>query len=272
MDRPNRGAVAPDEVRAVSRFEAIIESARRRVADVGNAADLDQRAREASPPRDFLGAIKASGTSLIAEVKKRSPSAGDLNATASAAELVAAYEKGGARGLSVLTEPEFFLGSAADLEAAREATALPALRKDFLLDPVQIIESRAMGADAVLVIVKAVPDDALLDELLKAAGELSMTALVEIHDERELDRAMDRGSELIGINQRDLTTFEVDTKLAARLRPSVPEGVVVVAESGIATRDDVAALEDAGVDAILVGEALMRSEDPARSIRQLLGQ
>lgn len=173
--------------------------------------------------------------------------------------------------MSVLTEPDFFGGSLEDLRTARGACDLPVLRKDFVIDPYQVAEARASGADAVLLIVAAIAGGGLLLELISACSDLGMAALVEVHSSDELEVALDAGSLLVGINQRDLTTFEIDRGLASRLRPEVPAGVVVIAESGIWTRADVEALEGAGLDGVLVGESLMKAADPAAAVSALLG-
>ncbi|MCA1840018.1 MAG: indole-3-glycerol phosphate synthase TrpC, partial [Actinobacteria bacterium] len=186
-------------------------------------------------------------------------------------KLALAYERGGASALSVLTEPDFFAGAISDLKHARSATALPVLRKDFIYDIYQIAESRAAAADAVLLIVAAIEDRARLTDLIKAASDFGMSALVEVHAEEELAVAMNAGAKIIGINQRNLKTFHVDNTLAAHLRPLVPRELLVVAESGVKTRDDIERLADAGVDAVLVGETLVRSEHPEDSVAELLG-
>src|SRR5207302_11451381 len=230
-----------------------------------------REARDTPPPRPFADAIRAPGMSLIAEFKRRSPSAGEIRAGADPAEVADAYERGGARALSVLTEPEFFSGSLDDLARARQATTLPVLPKDFVVDLYQIVEARAGGADAVLLIVAAIPDPALFAELADAAAHYSLAALVEVHSEWELDAAFEITPELVGVNQRDLRTFDVDTGLAIRLRRRIPGDVAMVAESGIADRAGVEALAEAGVEAMLVGETLMRAGAPARAAREPLG-
>lgn len=225
------------------------------------------RADAAPAPRDFLGALtRVEGLRVIAEYKPASPSRGAIRAGADVREVARAYEAGGAAAMSVLTEPEFF-GSGLDrLEAARDACALPLLRKDFLLDPVQIDEARACGADAVLLIV-AMLDDAGLRDLLQAARGRGMEALVEAHDRDEAERALDAGASLLGINQRDLGTLAIDPGLALRLVPTLPREVPVVAESGIRTREDLLRLREAGCRAFLVGTTLMTAPDPAAMLR-----
>jgi len=256
-------------------LDRILASTRLRLSEAQRRrtfADLEGDARAQPAPRDLTGALQAEGMSLIAEFKRRSPSKGVIRADATPGRTARAYERGGARALSVLTEPEFFSGSVADLQAARGATALPALRKDFVLDPYQVVEARAAGADAVLLIVAALGDPGRYAELAAAARDYGLAALVEVHDEWELEAAFAVEPAIVGINQRDLKTFSVDTRLASRLRGRIPGGVVVVAESGIATRADVEALEEAEVDAMLVGESLMRAADPAGATAALLGR
>jgi indole-3-glycerol phosphate synthase len=227
-------------------------------------------ARAAGKPRNFLGAMAKPGLSLIAEIKRASPSAGDIAPGARPADLARAYEAGGASAISVLTEPDHFRGSLDDLREARSACELPVIRKDFLCDPLHLWEARAAGADAVLLIVAALTQTELVS-LADLANDLGMTALVEAHSASEVDRAIQAGARLVGINTRNLSTLEVDPAMVGKLRPLVPEGVLVVGESGVATRDDVRDMEAAGVDAILVGEAVMRAPDPAAKIRELLG-
>lgn len=240
-----------------------------------STGDLERDLRSAPALRDFAGAVTAPGMSLIAEVKRRSPSRGRIREELDPGQVAVSYEKGGARALSVLTEPEFFSGTLEDLAKAREATELPVLRKDFVIDPYQVVEARVGGADAILLIVLALPDRGLFAELFAAAAELGMAALIEVHDERELDAAFAAapgGPSLIGVNQRDLTSFAVDKGLAVKVRVHIPPDVAVVAESGISERSDVEQLEGAGIDAILVGEALMRAEDPGAAAAALLGR
>ena len=233
--------------------------------------DVDVDARTAPPARDFAGAIRKPGMSLIAEFKRRSPSKGQIRADLSPVGTAYAYETGGARAMSVLTEPRFFDGSMDDLRAARSACSLPVLRKDFTIHPYQIAEARAGGADAILLIVAALPEIEQLRDLAAAAHDYRIAALVEVHDLRELDAAFEIDPEIIGVNQRSLLTFDVDEKLALRMRSEIPEDVGMVAESGIRSREQVEELEEAGVDAILVGETLMRSRDLIRAAKELLG-
>jgi len=242
------------------------------------AAEEDQRAPEdllakaqAAPgaTRGFRRALqRTSQLSVIAEIKRRSPSKGPLAPGLDPAHLARSYQRGGARCLSVLTDAEFFGGSSADLEVARAAVDLPVLRKDFTVCPADVADARLMGADAVLLIVAAL-SDVELAELARLVGQLGMDALVEVHDEDELERALSAGAELIGVNQRDLATFEVDRARAERVGRHIPETVVAVAESGITETDDVRRLADAGFRAILVGETLVRAEDPVSTTRAL---
>jgi len=233
--------------------------------------DLEARLGPTNRGRPFSEALVAEGISLIAEMKRASPSRGPIRPGASVTEVVRAYEEAGASACSVLTEGPHFQGSLDDLVEARAACNLPLLRKDFIVHPYQLLEARLAGADAVLLIVAALGGDQL-EELLHAASDLGLDCLVEVHDEEEVGSAIEAGAELLGINNRDLHTFEVDLDTTFRLLPDVPAGTVVVAESGISTRKDVQELENAGVDAILVGESLMRAPDPGEAIRSLLGR
>jgi indole-3-glycerol phosphate synthase len=223
----------------------------------------------AAPARGFAAALRsAGGLGVIAEVKRRSPSKGDLAAGLDAAEVARAYERGGAACLSVLTDVEFFGGSAADLEEARTATGLPVLRKDFTVAPADVCDARLMGADAVLLIAAALDDDELV-ELHTLALDVGLDVLVEVHDEQELDRALAAGATLVGVNQRDLVTFEVDHDRAVRVGAAMPRSVVRVAESGIRGPEDARALAAAGFDAVLVGETLVTAPDPAAAVAAL---
>jgi indole-3-glycerol phosphate synthase len=236
-------------------------------------ADVERRRHGTLPARgcdvrDFLITLKAPGTSLIAEHKRRSPSAGPIREDLNLEGVVAAYERGGAAALSVLTEGPNFGGSLDDLRRARAVSSLPILRKDFIVDPYQVHESFAAGADAILLIVAAL-SDVELSQLHEEARALGLAALVEVHDPDELDRALAAGARLIGINNRDLTTLEVDIDRTFELRERVPAGMPVVAESGFSRRGQLDALEAAGVDAVLIGEALMRSPDIEAAVRGL---
>jgi indole-3-glycerol phosphate synthase len=253
-------------------LDEILDATRDRLSHRRRPYDLEREIEEREPPRGFLAAIRAPGMSLVAEIKRRSPSRGAIRDGADPVEVAAAYERGGARAMSVLTEPYYFGGSMDDLVAARAACALPVLRKDFLIDPYQMLEARAAGADAVLVIVAAVRAASRREDVMAAARELGLDVLVEAHDEREVDQALESGADLLGINQRDLRTFEIDRRLAERLRPRIPAEIAVIAESGVSARAEVEALEQAGLDGVLVGEALMRSGDPEKAAAELLGR
>jgi indole-3-glycerol phosphate synthase len=235
-------------------------------------AELKARLGAAPPPRPFVDAIRGDGVSLIAEVKKASPSRGLLRADFDHVALARAYADAGAAAISVLTDERHFQGSPAHLESVRAALpdGPPLLRKDFLFDHYQLYEARVHGADAVLLIA-AVLNSALLAQLIGLASALDMAALVEVHDELELERALMASASLVGINNRDLRTFEVDLATTERLRPGIPEGVTVVAESGVFTRADVDRLAALPVDAVLIGEALVTAPDPAAKIRELFG-
>lgn len=207
--------------------------------------------------------------SFIAEIKRKSPSGGELRPDLSPADLARVYAAGGAVALSVLTDQRYFGGADADLTAAQRASGLPTLRKDFVIDPYQILEARELGAEAVLLIVRALPDP-LLRELLNLTHQCGMEALVETHSAAEVERALAAGARIVGVNNRDLDTLTTDVSLAPRLRARVPATCVFVAESGIARPADVAVLRDAGVDAVLVGESLLRAEDPGAKLRTLV--
>ena len=242
-------------------------------------AGLDQRslekllesARTGESPRGFIQALlgrPSEEIAIIAEVKRRSPSGGDLDASLDAATVAGQYLAGGAACLSVLTDESFFGGSASDLRAVRKAVDIPVLRKDFTVDARDICDARIMGADAVLLIVSALDDRELVD-FHSLSNELGMDVLVEVHDETELERAVVMGASLVGVNQRDLVTFEVDERRAVRLASLMPDGVVGVAESGIRDGKAAAALSQVGYHALLVGESLITARDRAAAVRAL---
>jgi indole-3-glycerol phosphate synthase len=237
----------------VARTRAEVELRRRHVP-------LDEPADAGDARRPFLDAVRRPGLALIAEHKRSSPSVGTIRAGLRIEDVVGAYERGAAAALSVLTERESFGGSLDDLATAREASRLPILRKDFIVDPYQVAESLAGGADAILLIVAALTPGEL-EALHAQALELGLAALIEVHDERELALAAELGAEVIGINNRDLTTLGVDPGRTFELLPRVPADTLVVAESGFSRREQLEALSEAGVDAVLIGEALMRSAD-----------
>jgi len=221
--------------------------------------------------RDFAGGLRRNGLAVIAEIKRASPSKGSIAPHLDLPRLVAAYEAGGAAAISVLTDRKYFGGTLADLAEVRRLTGLPILRKDFIIDPYQVAEASAAGADAILLITACLGQQQLR-ELLAVAAELSLTPLVEVHDEGELARVAALAIEIIGINNRDLRTFRVDPGTVFRLLPMAPKGTVLVAESGISEPAEAAALARAGVAAILVGETLVRSTDPSATIRLLRGE
>ena len=252
---------------AVKRDEVAAGRRARDTAAVRRAADA------AGAPRDFVGALQArvaaGDAAVIAEIKKASPSKGVLRADFRPGEIAASYERHGAAALSVLTDAPFFQGSPEHLAEARAATLLPALRKDFMIDAWQLFESRALGADAILLIA-AVLDDAEMRDFEALALGLGMAVLVEVHDERELDRALALRTPLLGINNRNLRTFEVTLETTLALLARIPAGRIVVTESGILAAGDLRRMRAAGVNAFLVGEAFMRAEDPGAALAGLL--
>lgn len=252
-------------------IEQLVDGARQGAARRSHEvplAQLERQLGERTDQRPFSEALVRPGLSLIAEFKRRSPSAGEIREGATVEQIVAAYEAGGAAALSVLTDEPHFGGSLADLRTAREACDLPILQKDFVVDPYQLYEAAVNGADAVLLIVAAL-DDAVLPELNEAAADLDLDVVVEVHGEDELERALAIGAEVIGINNRNLDDFSVDAKRTGELITDVPAGKTVVAESGISERSTLEDLEEIGVDAVLIGEALMRAEDPEAKVREL---
>lgn len=231
--------------------------------------DLIQAAIDSAPTRGFVGALRSDQQlHVIAEIKRRSPSKGDLQADLDPVAMAGTYQAGGATCLSVLTDVEFFGGSIQDLRAARAACSLPVLRKDFTVSARDVCDARIMGADCVLLIAAALPADDLV-ELHQLARRVGLDVLVEIHDEAELAVAVAAQADLIGVNQRDLVSFQVDHARALRLAGLIPDGVVKVAESGVRGRVDAASLHDAGYHAVLVGETLVTAGDPAAAIRDL---
>ncbi|MDR0531917.1 MAG: indole-3-glycerol phosphate synthase TrpC [Oscillospiraceae bacterium] len=230
-----------------------------------------RRAAEAMPPApSFRQALKAPGLSIISEVKRASPSKGMIAEAFPYLEIARTYEQAGAAAISVLTEPEFFLGSNQYLEEIARQVRIPCLRKDFTIDPYQIYQAKALGAASVLLICALLRRDALSD-FIALASQLGMASLVEAHDESELTMALEAGAQIVGVNNRDLRTFRVDFGTCLRLRPLVPPEIVFVAESGIAAPEDARRLQEAGVDAALIGETLMRASDKAAMIRLLRG-
>ena len=235
--------------------------------------DLDELVRQAGAlpaPRDFAAALKGSGIACIAEIKRRSPSAGDLGLDLQPDLVAKEYVAGGASCLSVLTDEQYFGGSVEDLQVARDASDLPVLRKDFTVSELDIVDARIMGADAVLLIAAALSDEELA-RFHTRASVLGLAALVEVHSAEELERALHAGALLVGVNQRDLRTFTVDQDRARDLAARIPADIVAVAESGIRDADDARRLADAGYDAILVGETLVRATDRTAALRALVG-
>jgi indole-3-glycerol phosphate synthase len=245
-----------------------IDLARRQAAT--SEAELRAALIDVDPPRDPMPHLRTAGSSVIAEVKRRSPSKGALAQIVDPAELARQYAAGGAAAVSVLTEERRFGGRLDDLRAVRAAVELPVLRKDFIVDPYQVLEARAAGADMVLLIVAAL-DDETLRRLHDQSRGLGMTVLVEVHDEAETQRAVDLGAELVGVNARDLTTLAVDHDTFSRLAPLVPADRVLVAESGISSPEDVKRYVGQGARAVLVGEALVRERDPSLAVAQMTG-
>jgi len=254
-------------------LDQIVNSTQKSVAQLKSQtplASVKRLVRYQDPPRDFAHALNGQSIGLIAEVKRASPSKGLLCPDLAASSLARVYSQGGAAAISVLTESDYFWGSFADLEAARTEVKLPVLCKDFIIDRYQVYKARSHGADAVLLIA-AILTQHELKTLLETTHSLGMAALVEIHNRAELAKALNCSPKIIGINNRNLADFRVNLKTTLNLRRMIPPDVLVVSESGIHTRDDVLTLQKAGVDAILVGEALVTSPDPAAKIDELLG-
>jgi indole-3-glycerol phosphate synthase len=255
--------------RILAAKRAEVALARKAVSD----DKIEQRARAQAPARDFVAAMRAKigagAVAIIAEIKRASPSKGLLRKDFDPAEIARSYEAGGAACLSVLTDREFFLGSSEHLSAARGACSLPVLRKDFIVEPYQVLESRAMGADCILLIAAAAAIDELR-ELERLAHGLGMAVLVEVHDQNELQAALSLATPLIGINNRDLRTFATTLQTTLDLLRHIPAGRIVVTESGIRGREDVAYMGKHGIHAFLIGEAFMRAADPGGKLRELL--
>ena len=255
----------------MSVLDRIVDATREDVARRREMVPLSELEGRLAAPRDdrpFREALTRPGVSLIAEHKRRSPSAGEIRAGASVADVVSAYERGGAVALSILTEGPHFGGSLDDLREARSASVLPILRKDFIVDAYQVYESAVAGADAILLIVAALDPDDLYD-LLREAHDIDLDAIVEVHDERELELALEVEADVLGLNNRDLADFTVDIERTYELLSDVPAGKTVVSESGYTTREQLEDLDRVGVDAVLIGETLMRARDVEAACRGL---
>jgi indole-3-glycerol phosphate synthase len=253
-------------------LDRIVATKRDEIAVRRREMPVERLAQEPGPqPRRLSSALSATGVSIIAEIKRRSPSKGPLRENIDAAALARDYELAGARALSVLTDGPYFGGCDADLRQARAATSLPVLRKDFTIDPYQIYEARHLGADAILLIVRLLEPDRLR-EMLALSRELGLEVLVEVHSQPELNTAIECGAAIVGVNSRDLTTFETDLGVALRLRESIPDDRISVAESGIRCAADVEGLRVAGFDGCLVGESLITADNPGDALRRLRGE
>jgi len=256
----------------VSVLDEILEGVRADLVARQRNVPLDrlrEAAARADPPRNVLTALKTEDVAVIAEVKRASPSKGALAAIADPAALAMDYEAGGARVISVLTEPRRFGGSLEDLVSVRDAVQVPLLRKDFVISSYQLWEARAHGADMVLLIVAALPQNALVS-LVERSVSIDLVPLVEVHTDHELDRALDAGAKVIGVNARNLATLQVDRGVFARLAPRVPDGVIKIAESGVRGPHDLLAYAAAGADAVLVGESLVTGKDPRSAVADLV--
>jgi indole-3-glycerol phosphate synthase len=253
-------------------LDDILANKRREVAERIKREPIErvaQRAATASPARDFAGALRRPGVAIISEIKRQSPAKGALRLDMDAPTMAATYASAGASCISVLTDEKYFKGTDADLVAVRQRVGVPVLRKDFVVSPYQVYEARALGADAILLIVLALTPAEIV-ELSKLASALGMAALVEVHSEDELQIALDAGSTVIGINNRDLTRMVTDIQTTAHLRPMVPAGVTLVSESGIRTPEDIAWLAGLGVDAALIGESLVTAPDAAELLQSFI--
>ncbi|MBI3312131.1 MAG: indole-3-glycerol phosphate synthase TrpC [Candidatus Omnitrophica bacterium] len=259
----------------MNKLEEILAHKRRELKEAKERrplSGLERALKQRSPVRNFREAIRRPGRlSLIAEIKKASPSAGPIRPDADILQIAKSYEQSGAQAVSVLTDEAFFAGRLEDLLRVRENISLPVLRKDFLLEEYQVVESGAAGADAFLLIAAALSEP-VLKRLIGLGRDLSLTALVEVHDERELNEALGNGAEVIGVNNRDLATFQVDLQTTERLFRRIPPDKTRVSESGIRSREDVEFVRAKGADAVLIGEELMSAPDPGKRIRELLGE
>jgi len=251
-----------DQIIVRKRAELLAEQALTPLADLEEIPTPERRS--------FRGALLSRPAAIISEIKKASPSAGTIAEDFDPARIARSYEQAGAAALSVLTDKQFFQGSIEDMEQARAATSLPVLRKDFTLERYHVVQAAAAGADAILLIVAALTNHEL-SELLEEARERNLDALVEVHDEHELDRAVEAGAEIIGVNNRNLKTLEVSLETSFRLAKLLPPGVTAVSESGIRTPSDIRSLMDAGFQAFLIGESLMKQSDPGGTLAQLIG-
>lgn len=252
-------------------LEEIVRNKRDEVAALKHMKpfrELRETVSDAPPVRDFEGAIRGTRPSVIAEIKRASPSKGVLSEEFDPSAIAAEYERGGAAALSVLTDRRFFHGDPSHLSRAREACSLPVLRKDFILDEYQVIESRILSADAILLIARLL-DPGLLRDLIAAAYAAGMVAVVEVHDESEIEIALKAGGRIIGVNNRDLSTFSFSLDTSLRLRPNIPRGITAVSESGVRSQEDVCRLAEKGFDAILIGEELMKADDRALTLQNL---
>lgn len=250
-------------------LDKILETKRAEVSALKKTRAFDMSGLP--PARDFRGALEKKGCAVIAEVKRKSPSKGVLREGLDPVSLAGIYEQNGAAAVSVLTDSQFFGGSAEDLRKVKASAGIPVLRKDFIIDPCQICESRMIGADAILLIARIL-DGGALRECIELARSLGMAALVEVHDRADAEKAVAAGAGIIGINNRDLSSFVTDIRTTLGLLAFIPEGRTVVSESGISTREDIALLQDAGVRAFLIGEALVKAGDPGLKLREFLGR
>ena len=253
-------------------LQKILEAKREEIKErkaVLPLSELKQRLAGCPPPLDFEAAIRSRDRALVAEVKRSSPSRGRIREDFDPVAIARIYEEGGAAAVSVLTESRFFEGRDSFLQDIRKNVGLPLLRKDFIIDPYQICETRFLGGDALLLIARVL-EAGRLEEFIRLSSELGLAALVEIHDEADLEKALPSGARIIGINNRDLFTFATDLGVSLRLAPLVPRGMTVISESGIQSRKDIERLESAGIYGFLVGETLMREKDIGRKMKELL--